>query len=347
MELDLYCTEPQPARIGEIARQTQAAGFAGLWVTEAAHNPYIASALAAAAADRLVIGTDVAIAFPRSPMVTAQAAWDLAALSGGRFILGLGTQVKPHLERRFSVPGERLAPRIREYILAVRAIFDAFAKRAPLRFEGEFHRFSLLTDFFDPGPIEVPDPPIYLAGVNDRMARVAGEVADGFCVHPLNSPKYLSEVVRPSIEEGAKQARRLHLGPRDRGTVSMVAPVFTVIGEPGPDLDRQRDAIRLQIAFYGTTPSYGRVLEVHGRPDLGGRLGSLLRAGDKKAMTAAIDDELLDAFCVTATWDGLADALVSRFTGLADRIFPYSVRGLSDPETAERWRAVAAAVAAA
>ena len=153
-----------------------------------------------------MLGTDVAIAFPRSPMVTAQAAWDLAALSGGRFILGLGTQVKAHLERRFSVPADRPAARIREYILALRAIFDAFAKRAPLRFEGEFHRFSLLTDFFDPGPIEVPDPPIYLAGVNDRLARVAGEVADGFCVHPLNSPKYLAEVVRPSIEEGAKQS---------------------------------------------------------------------------------------------------------------------------------------------
>jgi probable F420-dependent oxidoreductase len=341
MELDLYCTEPHPARIGEIARQAQAAGFAGLWVTEAAHNPYIACALAAEAADRLVLGTDVAIAFPRSPMVTAQAAWDLAALSGGRFILGLGTQVKAHLERRFSVPAERPAARIREYILALRGIFDAFAKRAPLRFEGEFWRFSLLTDFFDPGPIEVADPPIYLAGVNDRMARVAGEVADGFCVHPLNSPKYLSEVVRPSIEEGAKQSGR------DAGAVSMVAPVFTIIGEPGPELDRQRDAIRLQIAFYGTTPSYGRVFEVHGRDDLGARLGALLRSGDQQAMAAAIDDDLLDAFAVSSSWDGLADALLSRFSGLADRIFPYSVRGLSDPETAERWRAVAAAVSAA
>jgi probable F420-dependent oxidoreductase len=268
-------------------------------------------------------------------------AWDLAALSGGRFILGLGTQVKAHLERRFSVSGERPAARIREYIIALRAIFDAFAKRAPLRFEGEFWRFSLLTDFFDPGPIEVADPPIYLAGVNDRMARVAGEVADGFCAHPLNSPKYLSEVVLPSIEEGAKQ------GGRDPAAVSMVAPVFTIIGEPGPELDRQREAIRLQIAFYGTTPSYGRVFEVHGHEDLGAHLGSLLRAGDQKAMAAAIDDELLDAFSVTASWDGLADALVSRFAGLADRIFPYSVRNLSDPETAERWRAVATAVSAA
>lgn len=341
MELDLYCTEPHPARIGDIARQTQAAGFAGLWVTEAAHNPYIAAALAAGATDRLVIGTDVAIAFPRSPMVTAQAAWDLAALSGGRFILGLGTQVKAHLERRFSVPGERPADRIREYILALRAIFGAFAKRAPLRFEGEFHRFSLLTDFFDPGPIDVPDPPIYLAGVNERLGRVAGEVADGFCVHPLNSPKYLAEVLRPSIEEGAKQAGR------EASAVSLVAPVFTIVGEPGPELDRQRDAIRLQIAFYGTTPSYGRLFDIHGRDGLGARLGSLLRAGDKKAMAAAIDDELLDAFAVTASWDGLADALITRFRGLADRIFPYHVPGLSDPEVAERWRAVAAAVSAA
>jgi hypothetical protein len=147
--------------------------------------------------------------------------------------------------------------------------------------------------------------------------------------------------VRPSIEEGAKQAGR------DPSAVSMVAPVFTIIGEPGPELDRQRDAVRLQIAFYGTTPSYGRVLEVHGRDDLGPRLGSLLRAGDQQAMAAAIDDELLDAFAVTSSWDGLADALVARFAGLADRVFPYSVKGLSDPETAARWRAVAAAVAAA
>jgi probable F420-dependent oxidoreductase len=341
MDLDLYCTQPHPARIGEIARQAKAAGFAGLWVTEAAHNPYIACALAAEACDELLIGTDVAIAFSRSPMVTAQAAWDLAALTGGRFILGLGTQVKAHLERRFSVPGERLAPRIREYILALRAIFDAFAKRAPLRFEGEFHRFSLLTDFFDPGPIDVADPPIYLAGVNERLARVAGEVADGFCVHPLNSPQYLSAVVRPSIEEGAKQAGR------DAGAVSLVAPVFTVVGEPGPELDRQRDAIRLQIAFYGTTPSYRRIFEVHGHPEMTAKLGGLLRAGDQAKLAAAIDDDLLDAFSVTAPWDGLADALISRFRGVAERIFPYATPGLSDPEVAERWRTVAAAVSAA
>src|SRR5262245_20779002 len=140
MELDAYCTTPHPARIGGIARQVQEAGFAGLWVTESAHNPYIPTALAAAAADRLTVGPNVAIAFPRSPMVTAQAAWDLAAQSGGRFILGLGTQVKAHLERRFSVPGDRPAARVREYILAMRAIFEAFAGRAPLRFEGEFHQ---------------------------------------------------------------------------------------------------------------------------------------------------------------------------------------------------------------
>jgi probable F420-dependent oxidoreductase len=338
MELDLYCTQPHPARIGEIARQAQAAGFAGLWVTEAGHNPYIACALAAESADRLVLGTDVAIAFPRSPMVTAQAAWDLAALSGGRFILGLGTQVKAHLEKRFSVPGDRPAARIREYILALRAIFDAFAKREKLRFEGEFWHFSLLTDFFDPGPIDVADPPIYLAGVNDRLVRIAGEVADGFCAHPLNSPQYLTEVVRPSIEEGAKQAGR------DPGAVAVVCPVFTIVGDPGPELDRQREAIRLQIAFYGTTPSYSRIFEVHGRHDMTARLGAALRTGDRAKLAAEVDDELVDAFSVTASWDGLADALLRRFAGLADRIFPYAAPGLEDPAVAERWSAVAAAV---
>ena len=340
MELDLYCTQPHPARIGEIARQAQAAGFAGLWVTEAAHNPYIACALAAEAADRLVLGTDVAIAFPRSPMVTAQAAWDLAAQSGGRFILGLGTQVKAHLERRFSVPGDRLAPRVREYILALRAIFDAFAGRAPLRFEGEFHQFSLLTDFFNPGPLDVADPPIYLAGINERLLQVTGEVADGFCAHPVNSPKYLSEVMRPSIAEGAKQAGR------DPSEITVVCPVFTIVGDPGPELDRQRDAIRLQIGFYGTTPSYSKLFEVHGRHDMTARLQAAARSGDQSKVAAEIDDELLDAFSVTSSWDGLADALLRRFDGLADRIFPYMLPKLGDPAVAERWKAVAAAVAA-
>jgi probable F420-dependent oxidoreductase len=307
-------------------------------VTEAAHNPYIACALAAEAADRLVLGTDVAMAFPRSPMVTAQAAWDLAAQSGGRFILGLGTQVKAHLERRFSVPGDRLAPRVREYILALRAIFDAFAGRAPLRFEGEFHKFSLLTDFFQPAPLDVADPPIYLAGINERLLQVTGEVADGFCAHPVNSPKYLSEVMRPSIEEGAKQAGR------DPSGITVVCPVFTIVGDPGPELDRQRDAVRLQIAFYGTTPSYSRLFEVHGRHDMTARLGAALRRGDQAQLAAEIDDDLLDAFSVTASWDGLAEALIGRFGGLADRIFPYAAPGLSDPAVAERWAAVAAAV---
>ena len=338
MDLDVYCTKPHPALIGDIARQTEAAGFGGLWVTEAAHNPYIASALAAEATERLVIGTDIAVAFPRSPMVTAQAAWDLAAQSSGRFVLGLGTQVKAHLERRFSVPGDRVADRVREYILALRAIFDAFAKRAPLRFEGEFHRFSLLSDFFDPGPLEVADPPIYLAGVNERLARVTGEVADGFCAHPVNSPKYLSEVVRPSIEEGAKQAGR------DPAAVKMVCPVFTIVGDPGPELDRQRHAVRLQIGFYGTTPSYSKLFEVHGRDDMTARLQAAARSGDQANVAAEIDDELLDAFAVTASWDGLADALLQRFDGLADRVFPYVLPDLSDPAVTERWRAVAEAV---
>jgi hypothetical protein len=170
---------------------------------------------------------------------------------------------------------------------------------------------------------------------------VAGEVADGFCVHPLNSPKYLAEVLRPSIEEGAKQVGR------DASVVSLVAPVFVAVGEPGPELDRQRDAIRLQIAFYGTTPSYGRIFEVHGRDDMTAKLGGLLRAGDKAKLAAAIDDDLLDAFSVTAPWDGLADALITRFAGMAERIFPYTVAGLDKPGIAERWRAVAEAVSAA
>jgi probable F420-dependent oxidoreductase len=334
-----YWSAGPPAGVPEAIAQCERLGFDSIWAAEAYGSDCLTPlAWWGASTERIRLGTNIMQISARTPAAAAMAAMTLDHLSGGRFILGLGTQVKAHLEKRFSVPGDRPAARIREYVLALRAIFDAFAGREKLRFEGEFHRFSLLTDFFDPGPIEVADPPVYLAGVNDRMARVAGEVADGFCVHPLNSPEYLRAVVRPSIEEGAKQAGR------DPGAVAVVAPVFTIVGDPGPELERQRDAVRLQIAFYGTTPSYGRVFEVHGREDMTARLGAALRAGDHATLAAEIDDELLDAFSVTAPWDGLADALRRRFAGLADRIFPYHAPGLSDPAVAGRWGEVAAAV---
>jgi probable F420-dependent oxidoreductase len=339
VDLDLYCTQAAPSQIAPIARAAEQAGFSGAWFTESSHNPYIACALASAATSSIMIGTDIAVAFPRSPMVTAQAAWDLAQLSGGRFVLGLGTQVKAHVERRFSVPFSRPAARLRDYVLALRAIFAAFQGTAPLRYESEFYSFSLLTEFFSGGPIEHPDIPIYVAGVSTAMATLAGEACDGFCAHPLHSVRYLTDVVAPAISTGAARAGR------DTASVTMAVPVFVIVGDTEGERERRRRAVRRQIAFYGSTRTYQRVLDIHGWGDLSGELHSAMAKGDLDGMEAMITDEMLDVYAVTATWDDLGPSLIERYRGVASRILPYdTARDLASPDTAARWSAVAAQV---
>jgi probable F420-dependent oxidoreductase len=338
MELDVYCTDPAPAGVPALSRAAERAGFAGIWFTESSHNPYLASALAATTTTSVTIGTDIAVAFPRSPMVTAQLAWDLAALTEGRFVLGLGTQVKAHMERRFSVPFARPAARIREYVLALRAIFAAFQGEAPLRFQGEFYAFSLLTDFFTPGPIDHPEVPIYLAAVNARLAAVAGEVADGVHAHPFHSARYLTEVVRPAVAQGATDRGR------ELGAVAVAVPVFVITGDTDEEVEKARTAVRRQLAFYGSTRTYQPVFDVHGWEDATPRLHAAMSRGDFDAMAAVITDDMLDAYAVTAPWDDVADVLVERYDGVADRVLPYdAARDLDAADRRERWAAVAAA----
>jgi probable F420-dependent oxidoreductase len=337
MQLDLYCTGVAPSAVTEVAATVEAIGFSGIWFTESSHHPFVASALAAQATSSVTIGTDIAVAFPRSPMVTAQAAWDLAQLSGGRFVLGLGTQVKAHMERRFSVPFSRPAARLREYVLALRAIFAAFQGAAPLRFDGEFYSFSLLTEFFSPGPIAHPGVPIYVAAVNTGVAQVAGEVCDGVHAHPLHSVRYLTEVVRPAVTEGARRAGR------NGSEVAVAVPVFVVAGDTDEQLERGRAAVRLPLAFYGSTRTYQRVFEVHGWESATASLHAAMARGDLDGMAALITDDMLDAYAVTARWDDLAPTLVRRYAGVADRVFPYDAVGdLDSPERRERWTEVAA-----
>jgi probable F420-dependent oxidoreductase len=342
MEFDcLSFGRPLP-EIPALARGAEELGFSGLWFTESAHNPYLTSAAAALNTERLLIGTGIAVAFPRSPMVTAQATWDLAQASRGRFVLGLGSQVKAHVQRRFSSEWSRPAARMREYVLAVRAIWRAFQGEERLAFDGEFYRFSLLTDFFSPGPIDDPDVRIYLSAVNTRMLRVAGEVGDGVHVHPFHSRRYLEEVVRPGVQAGAG------LAGRSLGDVTFAVPVFMITADRDDDLQRQRDAVRRQVAFYGSTPAYRTVFELHGWEDTADRLRDLQRRGDVAAMAASVTDDMLDQFSVTSSWDGLAAAVVSRYAGLADRVFPYGTAGdwIRHPELRERWQAVASGVRA-
>lgn len=338
MEFDVVSPGLAVRDVPPLAREVEELGFSGLWFPEAGRTPYLGCAVAATATEGIDIGTAIAVAFPRSPMVTAQVAWELAEATGGRFVLGLGTQVKGHNERRFSVrPFDHPGPRMREYVLALRAIWRAFQGEEPLAFEGEYYRFDLLTPFFNPGPVEHPHVPVYVAGVNRWMARMAGEVCDGFHVHPFHSERYLLEVVKPAIEEGARAAGR------DPSDVKLACPVFALVGDTDEEREPLRQLVKTQIAFYGSTRTYRPVFEMHGWGDTTERLREHQARGDWGAMAGEITDEMLDVYAVEASWDGIADAVLARYGDLVDRTFFYSAAGAwrASPEAAERWRDVA------
>ncbi len=314
------------------ARAAENVGFAGLWTSETKHDAFLPLAIAANGTREIELGTSVAIAFSRSPMETAQTAWDLQELSEGRFVLGLGTQVKAHITRRFSMPWDRPAARLREYILALRAIWESFQTEEPLQFEGEFYRHTLMTPFFDPGPIDHPEIPVYIAGVNTRLARLAGEICDGFHVHPFHSPEYVRQAVKPPIAEGAEAVGR---NPEE---VTLATSAFVIAAENGEKATEQRESIRSQISFYASTPTYRTVLEAHGWEEVGEKLGTMAREKKWREMPALITDEMVAAFAVEAAPDEIGPALRERYEGLIDRVALYLpfVPG----EREEFWRTV-------
>jgi probable F420-dependent oxidoreductase len=303
--------------IDRTARAAEDLGFAGLWTSETKHDAFLPLAIAANETHQIELGTSVAIAFSRSPMETAQTAWDLQDLSDGRFVLGLGTQVKAHIARRFSMPWDRPAARLREYIMALRAIWESFQSEGPLNFEGDFYRHTLMTPFFNPGPIEYPEIPIYIAGVNTRLAALAGELCDGFHVHPFHSPEYVRRTVIPAIAEGAKKE------DRDPEAVELATSVFVVTGESEEEIEEGRQKMRSQISFYASTPTYRTVLDAHGWQDVGGELGKLARDKRWNEMPGLVPDEMLGAFAVEAAPDEIGPALGERYEGLIDRVALY------------------------
>ena len=303
--------------IDEVAKAAEDLGFAGLWTSETKHDSFLPLAVAATGTERLSLGNSVAIAFSRSPMVTAQLAWDLQDLSGGRFILGLGTQVKAHITRRFSMPWDKPAARLRDYVLALRAIWGSFQNEGSLKYEGKFYQHTLMTPFFNPGPIDHPEIPIYIAGVNTRLARLAGELCDGFHVHPFHTPEYVRQVVEPAVKEGAEAEGR---APSD---VELATSVFVITGDSGEAIEQQREKMRAQAAFYASTPTYRTVLDVHGWGEVGERLGGLAREKKWDEMPKQITDEMLHAFAVEAAPDEVGPALVERYEGLIDRVALY------------------------
>ncbi len=316
-------------------------GFSGLWFTEGGRTAYLGCGAVALATSTLTIGTAVAVAFPRSPMITAKTAWELADATGGNFVLGLGTQVKAHVERRYSSAYSRPGPRLREYVLAVRAIFDSFQNGTKLDFQGEFYNFTIGDlGIWTGGPIANPDVPIYLAAVRPWMLRMTGEVADGLHVHPFHSRQYLDDVVRPNVLEG------VHTAGRDESDVKLVCPVLTIVGDTEAEREALRARARFQIAFYGSTRTYANVFEVHGWHGVSDELHALQRRGDVAGMSRLITDEMLDVYAIESSWDELAGRILTRYAGAADRVVMYFSGSMwrEDPTSIDRWAEVARAV---
>jgi probable F420-dependent oxidoreductase len=343
MHVDALVNAAPLRTVSDLARAAETAGFAGLVVTESGRTAYLSTAAAALAAPGLDLATGVAVAFPRSPMVTAANAWELAETTEGRFRLGLGTQVRAHIERRYGSGFDPPGPRLREYVLALRAIFRAFRGEERLAFDGDFWQLSLLPREWSPGPITAPDPPIDVAAVNPWMLRMAGEVADGVHVHPLNTTTYLRTTVEPALADGARRAGR------DPATLTRIVPCFTVVGDTDEERSSWREWARIQVAFYGSTPNYAFVFDQIGAEGTTPRLRERQKAGDLAGMAAVITNDVLAHFVVEAPWDGLADSLVERYTGLADRIVLYfaGTAWQRDPATLDRFGEVARAVHAA
>jgi probable F420-dependent oxidoreductase len=327
VKLDVGMLTHELKSIPDYARKVEALGFDCLWSSETQHDPFLPLAVAATVTSRIKLGTAIAVAFPRSPMVIAHIAWDLQKASDGRLLLGLGTQVKGHNERRFSVKFESPGPKIREIVLALRAIWDCWQNGTTLNFKGRFYRFDLMTPFFNPGPIAHPRIPVYIAGVNAYICRIAGEVCDGLHVHPFNSPQYLREYVHPAVEEG------LAASGRSRKDFTYTTSTFAVVGDTEQELHANRASVKQQIAFYASTRTYEPVLAAHGWQDLTPRLHRKSVEGDWKGMADLITDEMVDTFAVTGTYATLGEKIRERYTGLLDRTSLYQPYqpGLDDP----------------
>ncbi|MDF9747502.1 TIGR03617 family F420-dependent LLM class oxidoreductase [Natrinema salsiterrestre] len=299
---------------GRAAARAEELGFDGVWTPETDNDAFLPHPLIADRTDEIQQGTRIALAFTRSPMALAYTAWDLARYTDGRFVLGLGTQVKGHNERRFSVDWESPGPRLREVVESLRHIFDVFQGDAELDYEGDHYSFSLMTETFDPGPIDHPDVPIYIAGVNEYNIRLAGELCDGLAMHPFNTPGYTDAVVAPTVAEGADR------GDRSLEDVALSASPFVVTGETDEERERSREEVRRRIAFYGSTRTYHDVLEHHGWRSVGEELHDLSNEQRWDDMADLITDEMLSTFAIEAPPEELLAAARETYGGIADRV---------------------------
>jgi probable F420-dependent oxidoreductase len=317
MILDVALRDYELQAVPEYARRVEAIGYGCLWTSETQHDPFLPLAVAAIATSSIKLGTSIAVAFPRSPMVIAYTAWDIQKASAGRFMLGLGSQVRAHNQRRFSVKFESPGPKLREAVLALRAIWECWQKGTPLRFHGEFYSFDLMTPFFNPGPIDHPKIPVFVAGVNRYMCRMAGEVCDGLHVHPFHTTRYLREYVQPAVEEGLKASGR------SGQDFEYATASFAVVGDTERERAENAEAVRQQIAFYASTRTYEPVLAAHGWEAISPELHAKSLDGDWKGMARLITDEMLDEVAVTGTYQTIGRKLRERYAGLLDRVSLY------------------------
>ncbi len=312
MKLDAALLTADPASTPAAARQLEAYGVDGIQSFEGSHDPFLPLALAARETTRIELTTAVAIAFARNPMVCAYTANDIQLLAQGRFRLGLGTQIRPHIERRFSERWGKPNARMREYVRALRAIWHAWESGERLDFRGEFYTHTLMTPFLSPGPNPFGAPRVSLAGFGPAMVRVAGEVADGWIVHPLNSPSYIREVATPALEEGFAR------GGRGRAGFEICVQTITMVGRTDAEIARARENAKAQIAFYGSTPAYRVMLDHHGWGDLQPELNRLSKQGQWAEMVGLVTDEMLDVVGVSGTPSAAGRALRAR-NGFAER----------------------------
>jgi probable F420-dependent oxidoreductase len=310
--------------VGAEARELELAGYDGAWSAETGHDPLLIVAGAATTTTKMELGTGIVVAFARSPMITATMANDVQLLSRGRLLLGLGSQIKPHIEKRYSMPWSHPAPRMREYVLAMRAIWACWNDGEALNFRGEFYKHTLMSPFFNPGPNPYGAPKVYLAAVGELMTEVAGEVADGLLVHPFTTERYIREVTLPALGRGLAKSGRATKG----FPISFSGLIAT--GDTDEELADATRRVRGQIAFYGSTPAYRGVLELHGWGDLQNELNSLSKTGEWDKMGELIDDDVLNAFSVVARPKDVGDVVRSRLDDVVSRFSIYAPYALSD-----------------
>jgi probable F420-dependent oxidoreductase len=301
------------------AKNFEHMGYQGLYTVETTNDPFLDLAFPAVETTKPMLGNNLAIAFARSPYVTAVLAWQLQQASKGRFSLGLGTQVKGHIERRFGMKWESPGPKFREYVVALKELWSAWQERRPAQHRGKFYNSTVNNPFFTPGPIDYPAPKVFIAAINDYNAESVGLVADGILIHPVHTPKYIDDVLMPNINKGLAKSGRT------RQDITVVSPIFLAVGDTDDQVRTAAGFVKQQVAFYGSTRTYAKIFETHGWHDTPPKLHEKMAKGDMAGMAAEITDEMVDALAITGKVDDAVDEIKRRYSSRADRIYFYNL----------------------